>query len=90
MISQLPGWLNFIVLSIVYFIPLSVFFKIVGIENSITMILLRISIVEFFAGAYLSKWREKPGGGLSFNGMTKAGWIIGGILFAGMIIYLIF
>ena len=90
MIPQIPGWLNFIVLCLIYFIPLSLFFKIFGIGWSVTEILLRICLVEFWAGAYLSKYRETRGGGLSFNHMTGLGWLIAGIIFLAMILFIVF
>ncbi|MFH1625609.1 MAG: hypothetical protein ABID54_10730, partial [Pseudomonadota bacterium] len=67
MISTFPGWANFIALGLAYLVPLWLFFKLAGVPDNATTILLRICIVEFFAGAYLSKFRERKGGGLSFD-----------------------
>jgi len=68
-IDRLPGWLNFIVLWLFYFITISVFLLIwrslAGrYPNPFEQALI---VSMFYAGGYLSKWREKQGGGWRFN-----------------------
>jgi len=68
MIDRLPGWLNFIILWLFYFIVTS------GVLLLWRLLLGRypepfeqaMIISMFYAGGYLAKWREKQGGGWSF------------------------
>lgn len=65
MIERIPGWLNFLLLFVFYV------FLIDGVllfwEFSISLIGRRATIAcLIFAGGYLSKWREKQGGGWRF------------------------
>jgi len=72
MIPKLPGWLNFIVLANFYLVLAyellklftlwaKLFYPFFGIGS-----LFFIYVITVFAGAYLSKWREKQGGGWRF------------------------
>jgi len=72
MISKLPGWLNFVILWVIYcfFIFGSMWFY-----QFMARLLFPYfgmgaffipAVAALFAGAYLSKWRERQGGGWRF------------------------
>jgi hypothetical protein len=81
MIPLLPGWLNFIVLAGIYLVPVKFIDKLLGLET----LGGQVCVVLFFAGGYLSKYRFK-----TFNGLTNWAWLVAGLVFVGMLAYIIF
>ena len=63
MIDKIPGWLNFIILTVFYFGIFALIRPIFKIEIGNKDLLI---ICLFYAGGYLAKWREKQGGGWRF------------------------
>ena len=72
MISKIPGWLNFVLLSVFYCFFIygamlfmrfmsRLLFPFFGASSPFV-----VFVAVLFAGAYLAKWREKQGGGWTF------------------------
>ena len=68
MIEDIPGWLNFIGLAAFYYGLIALLEVVSGLKICSPM---QVILSEFFAGAYLAKWRQNQGGGWSFNGFFK-------------------
>ena len=63
MISKIPGWLNYILLSGFYYVLL-LGLKWLSKLRADNFYLIIVAL--FFAGAYLAKFREQQGGGWRF------------------------
>ena len=65
MIDKCPGWLNYLLLFVFYVFLM----KAVLLFWQLAVSLLggnAVIVIVIFAGGYLSKWREKQGGGWRF------------------------
>ena len=63
MISNIPGWLNYLLLSAFYYALFTLLDWWLGLGVSR---IARVIFSMLMAGGYLSKWREKQGGGWRF------------------------
>lgn len=65
MIKQIPGWLNFIVLVILYTLLAKGLLILWALADRI-MNPETVKVLILYAAMYLSKWGLKQGGGLTF------------------------
>jgi hypothetical protein len=68
MINKIPGWLNFLILWMFYLVlstaVILLWHFFVGKFPELSEYVLLMTAI--YAGGYLSKWREKQGGGWRF------------------------
>jgi len=59
MIKGIPGWLNFIILSVFYYVLLSLLRYYLHADCDRWFLVM---VCMFYAGGYLSKWKNDGGG----------------------------